>query len=206
MQIKNIGQSQNGFTLLELLIATTVFSTILLLCTYGLIQIGNTFYKGSTAVRTQNINRGAIDNISQAIQYGGRGVLTNAVDTMTGPAREIVATTQSNGVFCTGNVRYRFNRNTRVQGTNWALLMDELPTGGGCVFDFSKGSARELLGENMRIVDLAITEKDDESFDINLSVAYGDDDQLTAGKCNPGAGSQFCATSTFNTSVQRRIQ
>ena len=59
---------QSGFTLLELMIATTIFSVILLLCTVGLIQIGKTYYKGSAIVRTQNVARDITDNITQAIQ------------------------------------------------------------------------------------------------------------------------------------------
>lgn len=197
----NIEQGQKGFTLLELLIATTVFSTILLLCTFGLIQIGNTFYKGSTAVRTQNVARGALDGISQAIQYGGRGISTDPGGSQT---NVVPASGHDNGAFCTGDVRYRYNKNTEVKGTNWALLVDTDPSG-SCAYDASKGSGKELLGEGMRLVDFSITNSG-ANYDIKLSVAYGDDDQLTSGKCNPGAGSQFCAVSTFNTTVQRRIQ
>lgn len=63
-------KDESGFTLTELMIATTIFSTILLLITLGLLSIGKNYYKGRNTARTQDVARRVIDEITQAIQYG----------------------------------------------------------------------------------------------------------------------------------------
>lgn len=188
---------EQGFTLIELLISSAVFSVILLLCTYGLIQIGNTFYKGRTVTNTQNAARSVMDNVSQAIQYGGRDVR---------PSPQVVDTnTKDKGAFCTGKVRYRYQKNqVKDTASAWGLIVDD--QGATCNEDANKGNAKELLGQNMRITELVIRQVGD-NYTINLSIAYGDDDLLDANnKCKVGAGNQFCATATLSTTVQRRIQ
>lgn len=43
----------SGFTLIELMIATTVFSVVMLISTYGFIKINQYYTKGVNAARTQ---------------------------------------------------------------------------------------------------------------------------------------------------------
>lgn len=197
--------NQKGFTLLELLIATTVFSVILLLCTYGMIQIGNTFYKGSTLVRTQNANRKAMDTISQALQYGGNDVRTS----IGGGTGTIVDASTSTGVFCTGNLRFRFAKNEPVRPGQIALVVDN--EGATCgTGNASTNDDKELLGDNMRITRLEIVESGG-AYRVNLAIGYGDkgvtEDVIdpTTGLCKPNTSSQFCATSQFSTTVIRRV-
>lgn len=191
-------RSQKGFTILELMIASLVFSTILLLLTYGIIQIGNTYYRGGALVRTQNANRKAIDAISSAIQYGGSDIR---------PASGVIydSTSATTGQLCIGNRHFRFQANTQVAAadTAWAIVSDDT----GIVCDGSsanRGTSTELLGEGMRITKLVITNTDN-NYKIELSIAFGDSDLLTNGLCKSGPGSQFCATSSFETTVQRRL-
>jgi prepilin-type N-terminal cleavage/methylation domain-containing protein len=196
--MKSLQQNQKGFTLIELMIATTVFSVILLLCTYGLIQIGNTFYKGRTAAMTQNTARSVMDSITQAIQYGGKDV-TPATTT-------VVDAGVASAAFCTGNNRYRYQRDFQVgrDSGRGALIVDDQVA--GCVNDSSRGSnAKELLGHNMRITNFSIT-RNGTSYKIDLVIVYGDNDVLVGDKCKTGAGSQFCAVSGLSTTVQRRIK
>lgn len=67
--------NQKGFTIIELIIATTVFSVVLLLCTFGLMQIGNVYYRGITSTRTQNVTRNIIDMVSQDIELSDNGII-----------------------------------------------------------------------------------------------------------------------------------
>lgn len=62
-------RNSEGFTLVELMIATSIFSVILLLLTFGLLGIGQNYYKGRNSVRTQDTARRIMDEISQAIQF-----------------------------------------------------------------------------------------------------------------------------------------
>jgi prepilin-type N-terminal cleavage/methylation domain-containing protein len=42
--------NRSGFTIIELMIATAVFSVVLLLCATALVTIGNMYRRGITAV------------------------------------------------------------------------------------------------------------------------------------------------------------
>lgn len=63
--------NQDGFTILELVIATSVFGVMLLLATTGMLEIGRAYYKGITASKTQAITRDIENDISNSIQNGG---------------------------------------------------------------------------------------------------------------------------------------
>lgn len=206
MKLQRKFQNQDGFTLLELLIATTVFSVILLLCTYGMVQVGNTFYKGSTLVRTQNANRKAMDTISQALQYGGNDVRTN----LGGGTGTIVDAATGSGVFCTGNLRFRFVKNEPVRTGQIALVVDNEGAACSSYNNANTNDDKELLGDNMRITRLEIVESSG-SYRIHLAIGYGDksvsEDVIdpATGLCRANTSSQFCATSEFNTTVIRRV-
>ena len=60
---------QNGFTIIELLIATTVFSLILLISVAGILQISRMYYRGVTQSRTQETARSIIDEVGEAIRF-----------------------------------------------------------------------------------------------------------------------------------------
>lgn len=63
--------NQAGFTILELVIATSVFGVMLLLATTGMLEIGRAYYKGITTSKTQAIARDIENDISNSIQNGG---------------------------------------------------------------------------------------------------------------------------------------
>ncbi|MCA9329677.1 prepilin-type N-terminal cleavage/methylation domain-containing protein [Candidatus Saccharibacteria bacterium] len=194
---------QAGFTLVELLIATTVFSTILLLCTYGLIQVGNMMYKGRTSAHTQNMARSIIDDISQAIQYGGRDLRTTVISA----DGSIIVGSEDTGAFCVGDKRYRYKINTIVGDgdSDWGLIVDSGLT--ACSYDSVPGAgAKELLANNMSITKFSLTKSTNDNYTINITVAYGAADTRDAsGNCKSGAGSQFCAVSKQSTIVRRRV-
>lgn len=56
-----------GFTIVELMIATVVFSVILILITTGIIQIGKAYYKGIIGSRTQETARKITDEVGRSI-------------------------------------------------------------------------------------------------------------------------------------------
>src|SRR5438552_1721794 len=66
--------NQQGFTLIELMIATTIFTVVLLLVTFGILQITRTYFKGYNSARTQDVNRSVIDTISRDIQFNGQSL------------------------------------------------------------------------------------------------------------------------------------
>lgn len=191
--------TSQGFTVVELMIATTVFSVILLLCTFGILTIGKAYYKGATISNTQESARGALDTITQAIQYSSDNPSTTF--------------TNGTGVFCIGDLQFSYAVGPKVTGTQHALVLNRksipactsvnmnaaLPTG-----------ARELLGNNMRLSSFYVTSST-VGYDVGIKVTFGDDDlvDLTSGpaygNCLGGAGSEYCAVSQLDTTVHKRL-
>ena len=68
-------KAENGFTIVELMIATTVLSVILLLASVVIIGIGNLFYKGVAQSQTQGDVRTIIDDVSQHLKLDGGNVI-----------------------------------------------------------------------------------------------------------------------------------
>jgi prepilin-type N-terminal cleavage/methylation domain-containing protein len=63
-----------GFTIIELLIASSVFAVILIIITVGIIHITQSYTKGVTETETQNVARNIVNDITQAIQLNGGDV------------------------------------------------------------------------------------------------------------------------------------
>jgi prepilin-type N-terminal cleavage/methylation domain-containing protein len=192
----NSQRRQQGFTIIELMIATAVFSVILLLCTAGLIQVGRLYQRGITESQTQEAARTVIDEISQAIQLSGEGVY--------GP---------SANNYCVGNKNYSFHLGKQVSDSTLDTDRGLIVTSANC--DAStpvNWSGEELLGKNMRLTKFSITGSNN-VYTVTARVVYGDDDLLNPDggpyvgdvTCKLESGRQFCATSELSVTVQRRI-
>lgn len=211
MPLKN----ESGFTIIELLIASLVFAVVLLLVTFGMLQITKTYYKGLTAARTQQTARSIIDQISQQVQLSGSSVI--GTPTSRPPAG-------TNQVFCIGDDRYSYQLGRQlVDGTPDASLGDQVrhvlvvDTYLGCSKttpqDLSPASVsgRELLSPRMRLSNLVVEQLGTSSlYHIKVTVTSGEKDLMTGYDtdnpvCIGRAGSQFCAVSTLETTVQKRL-
>jgi prepilin-type N-terminal cleavage/methylation domain-containing protein len=205
-----IKKRQAGFTIIELLIATAVFSVILLVCAFALLQIGRTYYKGVTSTKVQETARSIMDDISRGIQFSG----------------DPIAPTSSNPpqtyMFCVGSQRYSVKTNQQVIDTSpdsarhqgyHALVIDTVAgcnSGSGSQnLDAQTVSGRELVSPNMRLAKLTVTDVGANNlYQINIRVVYGDDEVLddTFTNCrSERAGTQFCAVSELTTTVQKRL-
>lgn len=203
---------QSGFTIIELMIASTIFSVILLMCSFAIMQIGRVYYKGVNIVRTQSVTRSVSDNVAQAIQFSGS-------DFVAPNKAGANLSAGSNGAVCIGTRRYSYIKNrVLVDGTpngtetNAALIVDNAPPS-GCspIGSVAAGSdARELLSENMRLTDLSIVETG-AGYEVTVWVTLGALDLSdgsggeTPGQCRGGTESQFCAYSRLTTLAKRRI-
>ena len=208
---------QQGFTIAELLIATAVFTVMLLLVTFSVLQISRTYYKGVTATKTQQTARTIMDQISQAVQFSGGSIYASpAVVDILNPTDQ---------AFCVNLQRYSYHLGQKlVEGANHALVADtylacgQSPTAQN--LSSASVSGTELLSPNMRLAKLMVEDKGNGLFKVTLKVIYGDDDLLidntgkkggksgfdvTTAKCVGTAGSQFCAFSELTSTVQKRI-
>jgi prepilin-type N-terminal cleavage/methylation domain-containing protein len=187
--------NQSGFTIIELLIATLVFSMILLMVTIGVIQITRVYYKGITEANTQNTARAVMDEITQGIQFSGGKVSA----TQTGQAS-----------FCIGDQQYSYALGKQLGSqTTKALWKTNTP---GCSGNpAAASSGKEFLSPKMRLSNLAVSSLGNNLWKVSLTVTYGDDDMMTnpastSPKCKGiQAGSQFCSISTLTSTVIQRV-
>jgi prepilin-type N-terminal cleavage/methylation domain-containing protein len=210
---------QAGFTIIELLIATSVFSMVLILIAIGVTRFNYAYYEGITQSNTQNTARAILESISQAIQFSGESITeTNG------------STPGSTYYFCAGGTRYRYllgwqldsNSPSASQDQAYHALVSDNP--GGCnssgsiaTINMASVTGTELVSPHMRLSNLSVTQVDGSTnlYKIEVRVVYGDDDLLRSPSnngptapdvvCQSGAGAQFCAVSDLSTVVQKRV-
>lgn len=210
-----IKKDQKGFTILELMIATTVFSVMLMLASAGIIQIGRIYYKGITTNRTQEVTRSVVEDISRNYQLTGN----KSYQAADGP--------DGVKVVCIGLTRYTYKTEQIVDATHHALWTDRLNSTGNCQpvdlaktnpsdgdensdnTELGKTLQREMLGRNMRLGNNFSLAKDDanDGLRISVKVIYGEKDLIMDdGTCQPmGFGGQFCAVASLDSFVKGRL-
>jgi prepilin-type N-terminal cleavage/methylation domain-containing protein len=67
-QIRHRSSAEQGFTIVELMIATTVLSTLLVVVAIVMISIGKLYYKGLNQARLQDNTRNAVTAIAKQLQ------------------------------------------------------------------------------------------------------------------------------------------
>jgi prepilin-type N-terminal cleavage/methylation domain-containing protein len=196
---------QSGFTIIELIIASAAFSTVLIIASAASIQIGKLYYKGLIQSETQEAARNVSEEITRSIQYAS----TDKIDGQNNPTQN---------QFCIGDTRYTYKVDQQVKNGDLGLRVKRLNAGETC----SGGAeGKELLGDNMRLLNLVVEPIDSgkKVYKVNISIAYGDNDLLShyndsgsakiappdGANCKPGAGSQFCAVSQLDNIVRKRL-
>lgn len=222
--------SERGFTIVELMMATIVFSVIMLVAAGAVVRFTSNFQRAVTATNTQTAARSIIDSVSQSVQFNG------------GDKPKKLTNSGKTG-WCVGYTRYSYVKGKQLidvdnaTSTRFALVEDS--TGIGCYGEaqtLSSGTpaGQEMLGEHMRLVKFDVNESDSATgvWDVTVKVVYGEDEvlcspsvpnscntattseiflnasQLTSLndlQCKGGKGTQFCAVSEIKTTVQRRV-
>jgi prepilin-type N-terminal cleavage/methylation domain-containing protein len=228
-----LSNNNNGFTILELIIATAIFSGALLMLMLGFLSISNSYTKGLTVTETQNVSRNVINTISQSLEFGNS--IANQL-----PTPEAASNGTQSGWFCTDNYVFAYTLGqevSTVNGTKQDALEQvpditcpvanvsgcpnqgtTLPSADSCA---KSSGAVELLGPRMRLIALAIAQGPEGSYQIDTGVAYGDaqflkgvvvsgvtqyyDTPLSKVTCTGTTADNFCATSELQTVVGPRI-
>lgn len=207
-----------GFTILEVMIATMIFTVVLLLCMQAVTRIGYLYYKGVTSAQIQDLTRQLSDEFAQQIQFGSKPPFP---DTIQGgnPSTPLI--------FCVGDNRYRAVMNRAMGGyggtVTTVLQRTSLGGAGTCnTSDTGFSGATELAPRGMRILKLNIIKNPSAnvwSVDIRLALGAGtnaeDDSQIfdNIGDTNYSnatcktqvAGAQFCSVAELRTTLLRRI-
>jgi prepilin-type N-terminal cleavage/methylation domain-containing protein len=210
--------NQFGFTIVELLIATVVFSIVLVGAMAGFTQIGRLYYKGVVAAKTQEVNRAVIEEISQAIQFNKntiRTTLPGGGSSLVAGGPDVPVGNTDTGYFCIGPKRYTYaldrklSFNTSLTGKEKRHVMWVDQPINGCAesatgpanlnltnpcSDGSCINGRELMGENMRLTKLVLAGTNTLQ-NISVSVAFGDDENN--GPLVTESGRRICRGESF---------
>ncbi|HVU59892.1 MAG TPA: prepilin-type N-terminal cleavage/methylation domain-containing protein [Candidatus Saccharimonadales bacterium] len=205
---------RRGFTILELMIASSVFAVILLVVAVGVQRFTSGYFKGVTSSQTQATARNIMSDVSQAIEFG-----TNITPTVTSSGvsglcidntlysyavgQQVTDTAPNSGKHQANHALVVSNPSSCTASTTPSLPNNPLPSG-----------SRELLGQHMRLSAFSVTGSGS-LYTIHIRIIYGDDDLLTPAvsgstnwateNCSGTAGSQFCAVSDLQTTVERRV-
>jgi prepilin-type N-terminal cleavage/methylation domain-containing protein len=218
MSSMRMGSEESGFTIVELLIATTVFSVVLLIMTFGIIQVTNTFFKGDNNASTQRVATNVLNTLSQAVQFNG-GTVAKGANTL-----------------CIGGQQFSYWLGYQLESTADPAQDQQtnalVENSGGCTGTAST-TGRELLTDNMRLSNLTVTCLSTQAlcastttggalYQVDVRIVYGDYDLLYSpsqphlsllqgaiqsdAACNGReGGEQFCAVSDISTVVSERI-
>jgi hypothetical protein len=194
---------------MELLIATLIFSMVLVVVTACVMQFSKQYYKGGISNTTQNAARTVMDDVVRSIQFNSGDVvpLYNGFGSLAG--------------YCIGDSkRYSFMRGENIEGTQYHAFVADTVTGCGTLTapldagflpsDISGyTNARELLSTGMRLSAFRIDQSGD-LFTITVKIAYGQDDLLTNptqanAACKQNSDLKYCAISELKTTVAKRV-
>lgn len=175
------GDDRAGFTIVELMIATVVFSLVMLICLTGMVQVSRAYYKGITHSRTQEAARNLMHEITEIIKLSGSTIVV--LDTIQPgpeiPKEPMDLTEEGAGAFCAGNRVYVYVLDRKAvddpDPNQKEIRNPFVSTDGACSDSLSLGLAdlgilenpidftaperpRSLLGDNMRLTAFSIEE------------------------------------------------
>ena len=210
---------QQGVTIVELMIATAVFSVVLLIIIYAFMFVTDDYVKGYIQSFTQATARSIEQQVATDIELSNGYI---------GPTQ---STRRAQG-YCIADHRYSFALNKEYTGSpshRNGLLVDT-PNGGCTSSTFPlpvltssvSQNSQELLDKNMALTCFCISplNMSNRLYKIEIEVAYGSPPYngncssgsscstsvLTTGSCPPlSLGGNFCAYSTLQADVQQRI-
>lgn len=222
---KSIQQnSDKGFTIVELMVASAIFTVVLMAALAGFLQIGRLFYKGTSQAATQELTKQILNDVSDSVLMA---------ESLSG-ARNYGSS--GNQYLCLGGVRYSYkigaivdtaNTDSLSNGEGIGLVKDTLPGPNACAPPCPTSAAVacpaggerwnnpvEMLGDNMRLQQFTITPNplSADYYTINIQVAYGEDEVLelanpadpTSIRCKGNlAAQQFCSVIKYSTSLKR---
>lgn len=205
--MRRLKYNQEAFTIIELLIASAVFSVVILGASAAVIQMSRLYYKGIISSQTQTTARNLIDSISRPIQYEGDAVTS------------VVLGANGYNVFCVGPDRYTFSDKQQGKDIKHAMWKDKATaTAGGCgegpnlSGSITTGGVN-MLSDNMRIHNVTVGKAiyaPEQLWNIEVTIIYGDND-MTDNSVSPPvckgstAGSEWCSVVTYKTKVFKRL-
>lgn len=216
--------SQHGFTIVEFMIATTVFSVVLLVITAAVLFLSRSYQDSLYASSTQAAASNLVDTVAQSVKFS---------------STPITSTTHASGTrsYCIGTKQYLYVLGKQLDGNNMSTRTRNAVIArqnSNCTLESiitsqPSGSPQELLGRSMRLSKLSITSSPTSPavYTVSARVVYGDDDLLCSPSvsgscdstttmsavdlarsdimCRSNSGAEYCAVSELSTTVYRRL-
>lgn len=221
-----------GFTIVELMIALTILSIILLAATVVLANIGQLYSKGVNTANVQSTTRNVVGDLVAALQFGDP--MFNTGSHAYTPAGSNQAVTVHS--LCFGVTRYSYildeeestspdytlkdsSGNADPQ-TYHVLWQDTMSSPASCqplnitsqaVNEVNASNGRELAPLRTRLTAFDVTPTTSVSslYNVTVGLAYGDNDLLQGSGantvCTGGTGQEYCATSFLKTIAGQRL-
>ena len=202
--------NDSGFTIIELMIATAVFSLILVVITFSVIKFTNSYYKSSYQSATQSSTRNIVEAVTSAVQFGKSTISAgNSAD---------AAAAGSNQFFCAGGYVFVYKKFDMYQKGDVGMYSQPMGST-DCATSATLSSADRVqyMGERMRITYLSFLPNGGGA-QISVKLAYGDDlspslftdggEGVGRGKnvqCRPEMGNEYCAVSSMSATATSRV-
>jgi prepilin-type N-terminal cleavage/methylation domain-containing protein len=220
-------KNNEGFTLVELMIATMIFSMVLVVLLASFLQIARMFYKGVSISSTNEAARSLIEEVVNDVRF-------SSASTACDPTAPLPNGCPNNKkYFCIGNHRYTYVLTKKVTSTdvasptasslNAGIMQD---TVNSCLPPISASdngtNPRQLLGLNMQLNEMEFKPADNGVLVHAHVLLYGADSNVFASYANPAhtpaealvdpdahcsgnlLDTQLCATADFQTIVSVR--
>ena len=219
-RIKPLGDN-SGVTIIELLVAMTAFSVMILIIGLATMQLGKMYYKGISSTKTQEVSRDAMASIFEQAAFT-TGNIDPATPKDYGPGGDRVSVNAT----CIGNTRYSYvidrkqnpslstghdRTNKEIKHVLWQDTSDGNCTPVDLTLDVPTAEGKELLGDNMRLSELRIeAPTSPDIVEIDIGVFYGESELIDYSGSTPKSckssdvSSQWCAFSKLSTRAYRR--
>ncbi len=193
--------NNDGFTIIELLIAMVVVASIITMTTAIIVSIGHLYYKGNTEATIQDSVRSTMQDVTENLKLS-HGIHT---DDISSPPHSycigITRYTYITGVQEDSTYKHIFWRDTLLRETDPCAPVDltqDQPTPDG----------DDLMGGNSALTDFTISNSST-PYTVSLGEIYGPSDLYNlAGlnsSCKSGAATELCGTASLKTTVNQRL-
>ncbi len=116
--VRHNHRHQQGFTIIELMIALSILSLLLLIGSVLLIQIGKIYSKGVNATNVQTASQTIVSNVGQALQFGGElPADCTPKPSTTDPTTCAASASGSTYAYCIGTTRYSYKLNSKLSAS-----------------------------------------------------------------------------------------
>ena len=196
---------QQGFTIVELMIALSFVAFILIFATTAVIQVMQTYNKGVAVKQINQAGRTTLEAVTRFLSIADPGAVN-------------VSALGSNNRACFGNVSYVWNlyntpgasANRYDDGGSLTFVRVNDAANAMCTPNAGvyppvpKVQAADILSSNVWVMSVAISDPsvDAPLVDVSINLAVANDPAITSGQCSQGGrAGQFCATSSFSSTV-----